>query len=101
MPRFSVQVDHQLGQSEAVNRLQALLEKIRTRYQDQVSGVEESWSDNILDFKFSSYGFKIKGVLSANPSDVKIEGDLPFAAMMFKGRIEKTVRDELVRLLSD
>ncbi len=100
MPRFSVQVDHQLDQSEAVSRLQTLLEKIKTRYQDQLSGIEESWAGNILDFKFSSYGFKIKGVLTASGSDVKIDGDLPFAAMMFKGRIEQTIRDELVKLLS-
>ena len=100
MPRFSVQVDHQLDQSEAVSRLQALLEKIRARYQDQVSNLEESWTDNILDFKFTSYGFKVKGLLTAGESNVKIDGDLPFAAMMFKGRIEQTIRDELVKRLS-
>lgn len=100
MPRFSVQVDHQLEQSEAISRLQAMLEKIKARYQDQVSGSEESWTDNVLDFKFSSMGFKIKGILTANPDNVQIDGNLPFAAMMFKGRIEKTVREELVKLLS-
>ena len=45
-------------------------------------------------------GFNIKGDLTVDPSEVKVVGSLPFAAMMFKGMIEQGVRDELVKVLA-
>lgn len=100
MPRFSIEVPHQLGQEEAVSRVQGLLQRVKEKYQSQVSDLEESWLDNILNFKFKTYGFKIGGKLAAEPNTVKIDGDLPIAAMMFKGRIEQTIRDELAKRLA-
>jgi putative polyhydroxyalkanoate system protein len=100
MPKFSVNASHQLGEEQAVERLKGFLEKVKDRYQSQVSNIQETWNGNQLDFQFTSYGFNIKGLLTAADDDVKIDGDLPFAAMMFKGRIEQTIRDELNRLLA-
>jgi hypothetical protein len=100
MPRFAVEAPHQLGQEEAIARVKGLLERVKDRYQSQVSGLEESWADNVLSFRFTTYGFKIKGMLTAQPTIVKIDGELPFAAVMFKGRIEQTIRDELVKRLA-
>ncbi|MBI3837770.1 MAG: polyhydroxyalkanoic acid system family protein [Planctomycetia bacterium] len=42
----------------------------------------------------------IKGELTVDPNEVKINGVLPFAAMMFKGKIEQTVREELEKVLA-
>jgi hypothetical protein len=100
MPRFSVHVPHQLSQQEAVSRVQGLLQRVKEKYQSQVSDLEESWADNVLSFKFKTYGFKIGGNLTAEADAVKIDGDLPIAAMMFKGRIEQTIRDELAKRLA-
>lgn len=100
MPRFSVEVPHSLTQEEAVGRVQGLLQRVKDKYQGQVSELEESWTDNVLAFKFKTYGFKIGGTLTAAASNVKIDGDLPIAAMMFKGRIEQTIRDELAKRLA-
>ncbi|MEX2186778.1 MAG: polyhydroxyalkanoic acid system family protein [Pirellulales bacterium] len=100
MPKFSVEVPHQLGQDEAIGRVQGLLQRVKDKYQSQVSDLEESWADNVLAFKFKTYGFKIGGKLTAAQDNVKIDGDLPIAAMMFKGRIEQTIRDELAKRLA-
>jgi hypothetical protein len=100
MPKFSVDVPHQLGQEEAKSRVQGLLQRVKDKYQSQVSDLEESWTDNVLTFEFKTYGFKIGGKLTAVADSVKIDGDLPIAAMMFKGRIEQTIRDELVKRLA-
>jgi hypothetical protein len=100
MPKFSVEAPHQLGQDEAVARVKGLLERVKEKYQSQVSDLEESWADNVLSFRFKTYGFKINGKLVAQNDDIKIDGDLPIAAMMFKGRIEQTIRDELVKRLA-
>jgi hypothetical protein len=38
--------------------------------------------------------------VTVEPNEVKLHGVLPFAAMMFKGKIEQTVREELEKLLA-
>jgi putative polyhydroxyalkanoate system protein len=100
MPGFSVEVPHTLGQAVAVERLNGLLDRIAEKYQDQIKDVENQWTGNQLTFGFKTYGFHIRGTLDVLPEQVKIEGQLPLAAMMFKGRIESSIRDEIVKLLS-
>jgi hypothetical protein len=100
MPAFSTQVEHQLGREKATERLKGFLEKVRDRYQSQVSNLEGAWSDNVLTFAFTTYGFKIKGTLVADETTVALNGELPFAAIMFKGRIEQSIRDELAKALA-
>lgn len=100
MPAISVTTSHQLGQAEAVSRLKGYLEKIKQRHQDKVSNLEEQWTDSQLTYGFSSYGFSIKGDLAVTESAVTLNAAIPFAAMMFKGKIEQTMRDELARILA-
>ena len=99
MPRFAIEVPHQLGAETATDRIKQLLEKVKERYGSQVSNMQESWTDGGLDFQFTTYTFPIKGKLRVEPARVTIDGDLPFAAIMFKGRIEQTLRDELTKRL--
>ena len=99
MPSLKMSIPHQLGQEEAVGRVKRFLEKVKERYQNQVSDLEEQWTANALDFGFKTYGFQIKGRMVVDPADVKFDGQIPFAAMMFKGKIEQTLRDEMNRLL--
>jgi hypothetical protein len=100
MPSLKISVPHNLGQEEATMRLKGFLTKVRERYQNQVSDLEETWTDNRLDFAFKTYGFHIKGRIVVEPAEVQFEGQLPFAAMMFKGKIEQTLRDEITRVLT-
>jgi hypothetical protein len=100
MPRIAISMPHALGQETAVARVRQLLEKVKHKYQDQVSDLAETWNDNVLDFGFKTYTFNIKGQLKVDPNQVSLDGDIPFAALMFKGRIEQTLKDELARLLA-
>ena len=100
MPKLNLAVPHGLSQEEAATRLKGFLEKVRAKYQDKFSDLEEEWTDNTSKFSFKSMGFAFKGNVAVNDNDVKLEGDLPFAAMMFKGKIEETIRDNLTRLLT-
>lgn len=100
MPSLSITVPHALGADEAVARLKSLFEKIKERHADKVSNLEESWDGNRLSYGFSTYGFNIKGDLNIEPDAVVVNGSLPFAAMMFKGKIEQAVREELEKRLA-
>jgi hypothetical protein len=100
MPTVTITTPHSLGAEEAATRLKNFFAKLKERHADKVNNLEEAWSDNKLDYSFSTYGFNIKGDVAIEPDQVKVNGNLPFAAMMFKGKIEQTVREELEKLLA-
>lgn len=100
MPGFKIDVPHQLGQDEATQRLKGFFEKVRQKYQSQVTDLEETWTENELAYSFKTYGFAIKGTGTVEPATVLFQGDLPFAAIAFKGKIEQSIREELVKELS-
>ncbi len=100
MPSVKLTVPHKLPQEEAVNRLKFFFEKLKHRYQNQLTELEEHWTDSALDFGFKTYGFRVAGRMSVEPEAVQFDGQIPLAAMMFKGKIEQTIRDELGKLLA-
>ena len=100
MPAFKIEVPHDLGQEQASDRLKGFLEKVRQRYQSQVKDLEESWTENNLNFSFRTYGFNIKGNVAVESESVKVDGGLPLAAIAFKGKIEQSIREELEKVLA-
>jgi putative polyhydroxyalkanoate system protein len=100
MPKLTISVPHALDQQAATERLQGILEKMKERYQNQFSDLEESWQGNVLSFGFKTFGIAIKGTMDVQPTEVKVDAELPFAAMMFKGKIEQELKTTLGRWLT-
>ncbi len=100
MPSLKFAVPHALGQEEATARIRGFAEKVKEHYQNQVSNLVETWTENVLDFGFRTFGFDIKGRMTVEPTDVQFEGQIPLAAIMFKGKIEQTIREEMNRVLA-
>lgn len=100
MPSMKVNVSHGLTQEEAINRLRTFLEKVKEKYGGQISNLQENWSGNSGDFSFSAMGFKTSGKVSISDNKVDIDGSLPLAAVMFKGKIEEAIREQLERALA-
>ena len=100
MPAFAIEVAHEVGQEEATERLKGFFQKVREKYQAQITDLEESWDDNQLAFSFKTYGFTIKGTGTVLAENVEFTGELPFAAVAFKGKIEESIRGELTKVLS-
>ncbi|HET6879490.1 MAG TPA: polyhydroxyalkanoic acid system family protein [Pirellulales bacterium] len=99
MPKISVSVPHQLGQQAAADRLQTLIAALKERHGSQVSDLEEEWVDDALKFRFKTFGFQFQGTGTVSDTEAKLDIDIPFAAMMFKGKIESEIRDTLTRKL--
>jgi len=99
MPSVSMTVPHAMGQEQATERLKGFLDLVKDRYQDKVSDLTQSWQDNKLTFGFSTFGFKISGDMNVEPTEVKLNATIPFAAMIFKGQIEQALRGELTKVL--
>lgn len=100
MPKFNVQVPHTLSQQEATERLNRFADTLRQKFQDQVSELEQSWDGNTLRFRFKTYGIPLQGGITVADGNLNVDGDLPFTAMMFKGKIEAGIREQLERLVA-
>lgn len=100
MPNFQVQVPHQLGKEVAFEKLKSFAEIVRQEMAGQVSDVEETWDDQgNFQFSFSAMGLSISGQMATSEDNVAVSGKIPFAAVPFKGMIEKTIAEKIEHAL--
>ena len=100
MPKFNASVPNPVDKETALKNIHSYLEKLMEKYQDQVSEVEQNWEGDTVNFSLKAYGFKVSGTGNVTEEEVQIEGDLPFAAAMFKGKIVSTLQEQLVKVLN-
>jgi putative polyhydroxyalkanoate system protein len=100
VPKLDFSVPHALGKEEARSRLEAFADRVRAKYEGQVKDVKQSWEGDTLCFGFRTLGSNFDGRLTVEEDRLNVGGSLPFAAMMFKGKIESTIREELERLMA-
>ena len=99
MPKSSFSIPHTLPADEAKGRLEKFADALRSKFQDQVSDLDNSWEGDTLTFGFKTFGIKIKGNIEVRESELAVDYELPFAAMAFKGKIESEMREQLGRLI--
>ncbi len=99
MPKLSITVPHSLGQAEAARRVAGLMDAISKKYADQIKITEQNFGENSGTFAFKTMGMTVSGKAQIEEASVTIDCDLPFAAVMFKGRIEKEIRETLEKIL--
>lgn len=100
MAAYQVSVPHDLGAEVARARVEQFLDRVQRDYAAHVSNVSGEWNEDALNFRFSTSGLAISGLLMVESSSVHVSGPLPLVASLFRGRIEQTIRDELQKLLT-
>ena len=100
MANFKMSVKHALTQEEAINRIKTLLVDVKKQYAGGIDKLEEKWNGNSNSFSFAAMGFSVSGVLTVLPGEITLIGDLPFAASLFKGKIESLIREKAESLLA-
>ncbi|MHB8899458.1 MAG: polyhydroxyalkanoic acid system family protein [Thermoguttaceae bacterium] len=100
MPKMNISIAHALGQDEATRRLQDRFHSVKDQFGSHISDLEEEWEPHGLRFGFRVMGQKISGSVASKATEVHVAADLPMTALMFKGTIERQIRDELTRMLS-
>lgn len=96
MPKFSVSVPHALEREEAVVRLKDFSNKVLEDSPVDVTEVEEAWDDSgNLAFSFKAMGMKIAGKVITSGEQVAVDGDIPFAAIAFRGAIETQIEAKI------
>ena len=100
MPAFTAEVPHTLGQQAARERLEHFLDRIGEKYKGQIGEITGTWADDTLNFVFTTFGIKITGSMEVQDDKVILSGELPFSAMMFKGKIVGGIEEALTKALA-
>jgi hypothetical protein len=100
MPRITMETSHNLGREEAARRLRGKFDAVRDKYGPNVNNLQEQWNDHTFSFGFKTLGMGVKGTVQVEDENVKLDLDLPLAAMLFRGAIEQHISQEIGGLLS-
>ncbi len=96
MPKFSVEVPHDVERSVAATRLRTFSDKVRSNLPGEVRELQETWhEDGHLDFSFKAMGFRISGRMENRPGNIHVSGTIPFAALPFRSAIESQLAEKV------
>jgi len=96
MPSFNVSVPHEIDRSEAVTKLKSFMVEARKDSPVELKDIEETWDEaGNLQFAFSAMGFRIAGKMVTEGQSVVVKGDLPFAALPFRGALETQLESKI------
>lgn len=96
---MKVVVQHNLQESEAKSRIQALIKKSKNDYSKSVSLISETWVDKRGTYSFITAGLKINGSVLIQSNQVAIDLILPFAAIIFQSKIKAQLIKEVTHCL--
>jgi hypothetical protein len=99
MASIDMTIPHQLPQEEALRRVQTLLQRVKSQFADKVQDLHEEWDGNTGLFKFRVMNFPVSGKLTVNPTGVDLDGNIPLAASLFKGKIKSVINEEARKIL--
>ncbi len=99
VPKVNLEIPHALPPAEVKDRLQRLAESAEAQYGTQVKDLSQGWDENVLNFGFKTFGMRFEGSIGVEENRVLVSCDLPFSAMMFKGKIESQLKEQLERRL--
>ncbi len=97
MPKVSVAIPHNRDPDEVVKHAEPYIEKLVEDFQGD--NLEMEWSGRTAEFSFKSLAFSIKGHVAVEENQIAVNVDLPFAAMMFRDKVEKAIAKNLTRAI--
>ena len=97
MPKVTVAVPHSMDPEEVKKMAEPVIEKTVKEFQGRDLHLE--WSELHATYRFKSLAFTIHGTITVESEQLVVEVDLPFAAIMYKDRVEKGIRKYLSQAL--
>ena len=99
MPAVVVEVPHNLDSQEVIAKAKPVLEKTIGDFEGH--NLDMQWSDNRANFSFKSLAFTIKGNIVVESDKLAVTIELPFAAMMFKDKVEQAISKRLTKAMAE
>ncbi len=99
MPKVRFSIPHKLGKEEALQRIKKGVAGAKSMHGGQIDNLQEHWTGNTGKFSGKVMGYAISGAIIVHEQEVELEGELPWAAALFKGKIESLVKKQGQKLL--
>ena len=100
MPSIKLSVPHKLGVDEAKRRISKLMTETQKQFSGVATDVTETWNGTNASIGFKAMGMPVSGSLAVQATEVQVEIDLPFAALPFKGQVERELSSRAKLLLA-
>ncbi len=97
-----IKYKHNKTKDEVYKVIDKFLGELKEQYKDKVQDYSNDWnsSKDIMDFSLYARGFDISGKIQLYDNLIVLEGNLPFLAKLYQGKIESMIRQKLKELLS-
>ena len=96
---LTVLIPHKLGKDEALRRLKTGLEGVEKQFKTMLVVEEQTWSDNILQFRIRALGQAVTGTIAVEELQVKLEVLLPWLIARLAQSIQRVVQKQGTLLL--
>jgi hypothetical protein len=101
MPNLTKSYPHSLGKEEAARRLKERIASEKINKANVASVSKEVWNDPYnLDFSMTLFNYRVDGTLKVEDSEIVVNLNLPFVAMMVKGMIEDQMQQQMDAMLA-
>jgi hypothetical protein len=94
-----VSIPHNLGQAEAMRRLQGGMAGVKSQFGDKVASIQETWSGNRMDFRVGAMGQNVSGHLEVMQDQVRVEVQLPWILAMVAEKAKTFIQKQGTLLL--
>ncbi|MBU4284669.1 polyhydroxyalkanoic acid system family protein [Patescibacteria group bacterium] len=98
MPKIELQHRTSLLASQIKERAENLIQGAEKDFKGIITEVQQHWEGNTLFFSFKAMGFSVSGEATAEDYLVVVKAKLPFAAVIFKGKIEAIFKEKAQEL---
>src|SRR5262249_38518441 len=96
---LTVLIPHQLGKDEALRRLKTGLDGVEKQFGSVFIVEEQTWTDNILQFRIRALGQAVSGTIAVEELQVKLEVLLPWLLARLGRSIQRVVQKQGTLLL--
>jgi hypothetical protein len=96
---LTVLIPHRLGKDEALRRLKSGIDQAAARFKSAFTVQEETWNDNVLQFRVKALGQGVQGRIEIEETQVKLDVELPWLIARLAKNIQRVVQTQGLGIL--
>lgn len=97
--QLTISIPHRLSEAEVKQRLAGAIADARKKHPGVLSAVQESWTGNRMDFRFTAMGQLISGDVIIEPQVAHLHVNLPWMLKMLADQIRPQIESEARKVL--
>lgn len=97
--QLTISIPHNLSEAEVKSRLTSAITDARSKHPTILSGAQETWAGNRMDFRLSALGQSVTGDVIIEPQVVHLHINLPLILAALVDRLKPQMEAEGRKLL--